>query len=740
MTVKAPSPALEVPAAAPLGAHHDGSGASFALFSSVADAVELCLFDDSGNETRWSLQQGEGYVWARYLPDARAGQRYGYRVHGPWEPQAGIRCNPAKLLLDPYARAVTGTVNWNPAVFGHAADDPNRADLADSAPYVPRSLLMAGSFDWGQDRPPGRALADSIFYEVHVEGFTKLHPDVPERLRGTYGGLAHPAVIAHLERLGVTAVELLPVHQFVHDAQLVERGLRNYWGYQSIGYFAPHNEYSSAGDDGAQVDEFRSMVRALHAAGLEVILDVVFNHTAEGSEWGPTLCFRGIDNGAYYRLQPDRSTYVDDTGCGNTVDLHQPQTLRLVMDALRYWVQEMHVDGFRFDLAASLGRATSDFDPSSAFLEATVQDPVLSQVKLIAEPWDIGWGGYDLGQFPAGWSEWNGKYRDTVRDFWRSTAGTLPDFATRISGSRDLYGHGGRRPTASANIITVHDGFTLNDLVSYNSKHNEATGEQNRDGTDDNRSWNCGVEGPTTDPAVLELRARQRRNFIATLMLSEGVPLLLGGDEFARTQNGNNNAYCQDNELTWFDWNAVAEHSDLVDFTARLCRLREQHPVFRRRQFFHGTPAPDSSRDDLDWYRPDGIEMAPEDWNESFARAVTMALTGATGDQTRPDNPFLILINAWWDQLDFTVPDALRDLTWQVEIDTADPAASGSCGPVRDRPPDRPFPHAPAKHATLTPPTGASRPPASRVAPNRASASEESMSGRHSNGDVDLPP
>ncbi|MBV9413892.1 MAG: glycogen debranching protein GlgX, partial [Solirubrobacterales bacterium] len=581
------------------------------------------------------------------------------------------------LLLDPYARAVAGGVKWHPAVLGHAPDDPDRADLADSAPYVPRSLLTAGDFDWGEDRPPARAMADSIFYEVHVKGFTKLHPDVPENLRGTYAGLAHPAAVGHLERLGVTAVELLPVHQFVHDAQLVERGLRNYWGYQSIGYFAPHNEYSSAGDGGGQIDEFRRMARALHAAGLEVILDVVFNHTAEGSEWGPTLCFRGIDNAAYYRLQEDRSRYVDDTGVGNTVDLHQPQPLRLVMDALRYWVQEMHVDGFRFDLAASLGRATSDFDPSSAFLEATRQDPVLSQVKLIAEPWDIGWGGYDLGQFPVGWSEWNGRYRDTVRDFWRSTPGTLPDFATRISGSRDLYGHGGRRPTASVNIITVHDGFTLADLVSYNAKHNEANGEQNRDGTDDNRSWNCGAEGPTDDPAVLELRARQRRNLLATLMLSEGVPLLLGGDEFARSQDGNNNAYCQDNELTWFDWSAVAEHSDQVDFTARLCRLREQHPVLRRRQFFHGAPAPDTDRDDLDWYRPDGIEMSPQDWNQSFARAVTIALSGDTGDREHRDDPFLILINAWWEPLDFSVPEPLRDLGWVVEIDTADPTVFG---------------------------------------------------------------
>ena len=675
MSVKTTNRAQEVPATAPLGAHHDGSGATFALFSSVADGVELCLFDDSGAETRWSLDQGDGFVWQGYLPDVAPGQRYGFRVHGPWDPPAGVRCNPAKLLLDPYARAVAGDVHWDPAVYGHAADDPNRADDSDSAPYVPRSVLVASDFDWGDDRPPGRPMADSIFYEVHVKGFTKLHRDVPEELRGTYAGVSHPAAVAHLQQLGVTAVELLPVHTYVNDAFLVERGLRNYWGYQSIGYFAPHNAYSSVGDGGGQVDEFRRMVAALHAAGLEVILDVVFNHTAEGSESGPTLCFRGIDNAAYYRLQDDRSHYVDDTGCGNTVDLYLPQPLRLVMDALRYWVQEMRVDGFRFDLAASLARGASDFDAHSAFLEATGQDPVLSRVKLIAEPWDI--GAYDVGQFPAGWSEWNGKFRDTVRDFWRSTAGTLPDFATRLSGSRDLYGHGGRRPSASVNLITVHDGFTLADVVSYNTKHNEANGEDNRDGTDDNRSWNCGVEGSTDDPAVLELRARQQRNLIATLMLSEGAPLLLGGDEFARSQGGNNNAYCQDNELTWFDWNAAAKNTDLVDFTARLCRLREQHPVFRRRQFFNGTPAPESTRDDLDWYRPDGIPMTPQDWNDSSARAVTMALSGATGDPTRPDDPFMLMLNSWWEPLDFTIPDPLRDLGWRVEIDSEHPDAAG---------------------------------------------------------------
>ena len=674
MSVETASRPLESASAAPLGSHYDGDGASFALFSSVADAIDLCLFDDAGAETRRGLEQGDGYVWQGYLPDARVGQRYGYRVHGPWDPSSGSRCNPAKLLLDPYARAVAGQVSWNPAIYGHAADDPNEADGSDSAPYAPRSVLVSPDFDWGDDRRPGRAMADSIFYEVHVKGFTQLHPDVPEKLRGSYAGMAHPAAVAHLQRLGVTAVELLPVHQFVHDAQLVQRGLRNYWGYQSIGYFAPHNGYSSSGDTGGQVDEFRQMVRALHAAGLEVIIDVVFNHTAEGNEWGPTLCFRGIDNAAYYRLQQDRSHYVDDTGCGNTVDLYLPHPLRLVMDSMRYWVQEMHVDGFRFDLAASLGRAASDFSPYSSFLEAVGQDPVLAQVKLIAEPWDI--GAYDVGQFPAGWSEWNGKYRDTVRDFWRSTAGTLPDFATRISGSRDLYGHGGRRPSASVNIVTVHDGFTIADLVSYDSKHNEKNGEDNRDGTDDNRSWNCGAEGPTDDATILALRAQQQRNFLATLMLSEGVPLLLGGDEFARSQSGNNNAYCHDDELTWFNWSTVAQNADLVDFTARLCRLREQHPVFRRRQFLSGAPAHETGRDDLDWYRPDGRAMTADDWGESFARAVTMALSGATGDDKHPDDPFVLMLNAWWEPIDFNIPESLTKLAWEIEVDTADPTAA----------------------------------------------------------------
>jgi isoamylase len=621
-----------------LGAHVNADGVDFAVFSSVADAVEVALFE-RGEEARQLLECDDRGVWRGHVGGAGDGTRYGFRVHGPWDPAVGLRCNAAKLLLDPYARAIAGAVEWNAAVYGD--------NDADSAPFVPRSVVSDDAFDWAGDQPPATALADSIIYELHVKGFTRLHPEIPERLRGTYAGLAHPAAIAHLERLGVTAVELLPVHQFVHDAALVARGLRNYWGYQSIGYFAPHNEYSATGDP---VTEFKAMVRALHAAGLEVVLDVVFNHTAEGDERGPILCFRGLDNPAYYRLAEDPSRYVDDTGCGNTLDTHRPHGLRLVMDSLRYWVQEMHVDGFRFDLAASLGRGTSDFDPFGAFLDAVGQDPVLSQVKLVAEPWDIGQGGYDLGDFPPGWSEWNGRYRDTVRDFWRGTPGMLADFATRLMGSSDLFGRG-RRPTASINLVTVHDGFTLRDLVSYDAKHNEANGEDNRDGTDDNRSWNCGVEGPTDDEGVCELRARQRRNLLATLLLSEGVPLLLGGDELGRTQGGNNNAYCQDNPISWVDWTTA--DTELTEFVASLCRLRRGAALFHRGQFLQ--------RDEVAWLRPDGEPMQDGDWGNSDARAIAIALSAV-----------VLLVNAWWEPLAFRLPG---EEAWDVVIDTADPTA-----------------------------------------------------------------
>jgi glycogen operon protein len=629
----------------PLGAHVAGDGVSFAVFSSVADAVEVCLFDAQNRETRRQLDPDEGYIWRGQVQGLGRGSRYGFRVHGPWDPQSGLRCNPAKLLLDPYARAIEGGVRWDVALQG---DNP-----ADSAPYVPRSMVSMSEFDWSGDRSPQTALQDSIIYELHVKGFTKLHPDVPAELRGTYRGLAHPAVIDHLARLGVTAVELLPVHQFVHDGPLVARGLRNFWGYQSIGYFAPHDDYSGSGDDGGQVDDFKAMVRGLHAAGLEVILDVVYNHTAEGNADGPTLCFRGLDNAAYYRLADDRSRYVDDTGTGNTFDSHQPQALRLIMDSLRYWVEEMHVDGFRFDLAATLGRGTADFDAHGVFLEAIGQDPVLNAVKLIAEPWDIGSGGYELGDFPPGWSEWNGRYRDTMRDFWRGTDGTLPDFATRLTGSSDLYGRG-RRPTASINLITVHDGFTLTDLVSYDAKHNEANGEDNHDGTDDNRSWNCGVEGPTDDQAVLALRTQQRRNFLATLLLSDGVPLLLAGDELGRTQRGNNNAYCQDNEIGWVDWSLVDDSADLTKLVASLCRLRLGTPALHRSRFFAGG--------ELLWLRPDGEQMTPDDWTEPFAHAVAV---------TAPGGPFALLVNAWWEPLTFRLPPDVRGWDLASLVDTA---------------------------------------------------------------------
>ena len=615
-----------------LGAHADATGVDFAVFSSVAEAVDLCLFDADGNEERRPLEQVEGYVWTGRVEGASHGRRYGYRVHGP------APCNPAKLLLDPYARGIEGEVTWDSAVTAH--------DDRDSAPFVPRSVVQAASFDWGDDRHPATALADSVVYELHVKGFTKLHPGVPEELRGTYAGLAHPAAIEHLLELGVTAVELLPVHTFVSDRALAERGLRNYWGYQSIGFFAPHAAYA-AGDP---VPEFRAMVKALHAAGLEVILDVVFNHTAEGGADGPTLCFRGLDEAAYYRLD-GHGGYIDDTGCGNTLDADRPTGLRLVMDALRHWREEMHVDGFRFDLAAALGRGDNGFDPHAAFLQAVGQDPVLSECKLIAEPWDI--GAYEVGDFPVGWSEWNGRYRDTVRDFWRGTEGTLPDLATRLAGSADLYGSDGRRPTASINFVTVHDGFTLADLVSYDRKHNEANGEDNRDGTDDNRSWNCGVEGPTSDPDVLALRARQSRNLLATLLLSQGVPLLLAGDELGHTQGGNNNGYCQDNETSWLAW---PDDPPLAGFVAHVLRARRASPVLRGRQVRH------SDGDDIAWYRPDGAPMTDGDWGASYARAVAVRLAGGRG---------ILLVNAWWEPLDFRVPADAGDGPWSVVIDTA---------------------------------------------------------------------
>ena len=539
----------------PLGATYDGVGTNFAVFSEMAEQVELCLFDEDGTESRIPLREVDGFVWHGYLPSVGPGQRYGYRVHGPYNPSAGQRCDPAKLLLDPYAKAVEGSVSWDPAVFSYQFQDPSLRNQADSAPHVPRSVVINPYFDWSGDRAPRTQYHDSVIYEAHVKGLTRLHPDVPEDERGSYLGLAHPAIIEHLQRLGITAIELMPVHQFVSDSGLEQRGLSNYWGYNTIGFFAPHNAYAASGQRGQQVQEFKAMVRAMHEAEIEVILDVVYNHTAEGNQLGPTLSFRGLDNTAYYRLvDDDPQYYMDTTGTGNSLLMRNPQVLQLIMDSLRYWVIEMHVDGFRFDLAAALARQFHEVDRLSSFFDVVQQDPVVSQVKLIAEPWDVGDGGYQVGNFPPLWSEWNGKYRDTVRDLWRGQSATLPEFASRLTGSSDLYQSDGRSPVASVNFVTAHDGFTLADLVSYDHKHNEANGEDNHDGTDDNRSWNCGAEGPTDDPAIGALRARQQRNFLATLLLSQGVPMLLAGDELGRTQRGNNNAYCQDNEISWLAW------------------------------------------------------------------------------------------------------------------------------------------------------------------------------------------
>jgi len=656
----------------PLGATHDGLGTNFSIYSQVAEAVELCLFDEDGVEERVRLEEVTAFCWHVYLPGVGPGQRYGYRVHGPWDPQRGSRCNPNKLLLDPYAKAVTGRIDWTEACFPYRFGDPHSRNDQDSGPHVAKAVVHSPYFDWGNDRPPDIPLHESIIYEVHVKGFTATHPDVPPNLRGTYAGLAHPAAIEHLRRLGITAVELLPVHQFVHDAHLVERGLRNYWGYNSIGFFAPHNEYASSGDLGEQVQEFKSMVKELHAADIEVILDVVYNHTAEGNHLGPILSFKGIDNQAYYRLVGDDPFYYyDTTGTGNSLNMANPHTLQLIMDSLRYWVTEMHVDGFRFDLAATLARQFHEVDKLSAFFDLVQQDPIVGRVKLIAEPWDLGEGGYQVGNFPPNWSEWNGKYRDTVRDYWRGQHATLAELASRLTGSSDLYFKDTRAPSASINFVTAHDGFTLKDLVSYNNKHNEANGEENRDGETHNRSWNCGVEGPTNAAAVRALRARQQRNFLATLLLSQGVPMILGGDEIGRTQRGNNNAYCQDNELSWFDWEQVDE--ELLDFTSKLIALRREHPVFRRQRWFFGQPIRGTV--DIGWCRPDGSEMSDEDWSTGYARAVGVFLNGTAllgrdpRGQRIHDDSFLVLLNAHHGPLQWTLPKQWGT-RWEVAVDT----------------------------------------------------------------------
>jgi isoamylase len=675
----------------PLGATWDGAGTNFALFSEVADGVELCLFDGDGDgpraENRVELTEMDGFVWHGYLPDVGPSQRYGYRVHGPYEPAGGHRCNPAKLLLDPYGKAVDGQVRWHEALFGYRFGDPARINTADSAPYMPTNVVINPFFDWGDDRPPRTPYHGTVIYEAHARGLTLRHPDIPPDQRGTYAGLGHPAVIEHLTRLGVTAVELMPVHQFVPEHELVDRGLTNYWGYNTIAFLAPHSGYAAASTPGGQIGEFKAMVKALHDAGIEVILDVVYNHTAEGDHRGPTLSFRGIDNAAYYRLaDEDKRFYLDYTGCGNSFNVRNPHALQLIMDSLRYWVLEAHVDGFRFDLAAALARELHDVDRLSAFFDLVQQDPVVSQVKLIAEPWDVGEGGYQVGKFPPLWSEWNGKYRDAVRDFWRGQPSTMPEFASRLSGSSDLYETSGRRPVASINFVTCHDGFTLADLVSYDRKHNEANGEGGVDGSDDNRSWNCGAEGPTEDGAVLDLRSRQQRNFLATLFCSQGVPMLLAGDELGRTQGGNNNAYCQDNEVSWVDWGLAEREAALLEFARDLAALRHDHPVFRRRRFFRGGSDSGDGLADIAWLTPSGQEMAGRDWNTPDARAMMVFLNGDAITEPGPrgepvrDDTFLILLSAQHDPVTFTLPGPKFGLSWAITLDTAAARASEGSG------------------------------------------------------------
>ncbi|WP_432057886.1 glycogen debranching protein GlgX [Streptomyces sp. bgisy022] len=741
----------------PLGATYDGAGTNFAVFTEAADRVELCLLHDDGSETAIELRESDAFVRHAYLPGIMPGQRYGFRVHGPYAPERGLRCNSAKLLLDPYARAISGAVHWGEEVYGYHFDDPDRRNDLDSAPHTMTSVVVNPYFDWGDDRRPRTEYHHTVIYEAHVKGLTMRHPGLPEELRGTYAALAHPAVIEHLTELGVTALELMPVHQFVNDHRLVDMGLNNYWGYNTIGFFAPHNAYASWGDRGQQVLEFKSAVKALHEAGIEVILDVVYNHTAEGNHLGPTLSFKGIDNPRYYRLTDDPRYYMDTTGTGNSLLMRSPHVLQLIMDSLRYWVTEMHVDGFRFDLAATLARQFHEVDRLSSFFDLVQQDPVVSQVKLIAEPWDLGEGGYQVGNFPPLWTEWNGKYRDTVRDLWRGEPRALAEFASRLTGSSDLYQDDGRRPLASINFVTCHDGFTLHDLVSYNDKHNEANGEDNRDGESHNRSWNCGAEGDTDDPDVLRLRARQMRNFIATLMLSQGVPMLSHGDELARTQRGNNNAYCQDNEIAWLDWpgqdtdgsgatpgapdtpdtpdagggrdrggpdgfrgtgevdgtadsgntTAGTDGTDpadpaddlrrqMLEFTRAMVWLRKDHPVFRRRRFFHGRPVEGTHDDlsDIAWFTPEGAEMTQRDWDSARASALTVFLNGnaisepGQRGERITDDSFLLMFNASPKPLDFVVPvDHGRQ--WQVVVDTARadgvPPGTGATADAGDR-------------------------------------------------------
>jgi isoamylase len=665
----------------PLGAIWEGNGVNFALYADNATGVELCLFKTVKDEAEFKkvkFTERTHNIWHAYLENVGPGQLYGYRVHGPYEPAKGHRFNPSKLLIDPYAKAIAGTIDWSDALFGYEIGNPDE-DLSyseiDSAPFVPKSVVIDHNFDWEGDKPMMLPYHKSIIYEVHVKGFTKLHPDIPEEIRGTYAGLAHPVTIEYLKRLGITAVELMPVHHFISDRHLKDRGLSNYWGYNTIGYFAPDVRYASTGLLGEQVVEFKNMVKELHKAGIEVILDVVYNHTGEGSHLGPTISFRGIDNASYYRLTEDKRYYMDYTGTGNTLNANLPNVLRLMMDSLRYWITEMHVDGFRFDLASTLARELHEVNRLSAFFDIIHQDPTISQVKLIAEPWDVGEGGYQVGKFPQGWAEWNGLYRDCIRDFWRGADSMLGEFAARFTGSPDLYQGDYRRPTASINFVTAHDGFTLNDLVSYNEKHNEANGEQNQDGDNHNRSWNCEHEGPSDDPVVVQLRSRQKRNFLSTLFLSQGVPMLLAGDEFGRTQKGNNNAYCQDNEISWVDWKSADQ--ELLEFARHLIHLRKNHPAFCRRRWFQGQPIKGIGLEDIAWFLHDGNEMTEEHWNSDYAKSLGVFLFGRGLHAVGPrgehiiDDSFYIIFNAHHEALDFKLPVEKYGKQWTKSLDTS---------------------------------------------------------------------
>lgn len=671
----------------PLGANWDGEGVNFALFSERATAVTLCLFDSQDEEevAQIKIQEHTDQVWHVYLPGIKPGQLYGYRVEGPYKPLEGLRFNANNLLLDPYAKAINGRINWSNAMFAYPVNNPDKnRDLikndSDSAGGMNKSIVIDTNFDWEGVTSPNIPLHNSIIYEMHVKGFTASHPDIDPSIRGTFKALAHPKVINYLKDLGITAVELMPVHQFVNDKHLVDKGLSNYWGYNSIGFFAPHSDYSSSGSSGQQVVEFKEMVKELHKAGLEVILDVVYNHTAEGNHYGPTLCFKGIDNEAYYRLVPNNKRYyMDYTGTGNTLNMVHPRSLQMVMDSLRYWITEMHVDGFRFDLASTLARGLHEVGKLSTFLDTIHQDPIISQVKLIAEPWDVGEGGYQVGNFPVLWAEWNGKYRDGVRRFWKGDESQVAELAYRLSGSSDLYMLNGRQPSASINFITAHDGFTLNDLVSYNEKHNEANKEGNKDGESHNLSWNCGVEGPTGNPKIINLREQQKRNFLATLLLSQGVPMICSGDEYGRTQFGNNNAYCQDNEISWFNWDWNEKHKELFNFTKNLIELRHNSPILHRRRFFQGRNIHGLEVKDIRWIRNDGEDMTDEEWNSSYVRTLGMFLNGKVMDEVDErgniikDDVLLILVNSYWEPVEYSLPKNGKMVHWEILIDTFDP-------------------------------------------------------------------